>query len=158
MNELDELRDAIHALHGGEATHRESVPVKETLNGKTVWEGVVEVFHLAGHARTDTVYAWFHDPCKSGKAFHPVTVPHSPSPNACSGSPGLHRSGVSQCRSPSLRRWVAHYRKATQRLESCAFESRQTNSRNSTRRQKAKGQTFSEFIRSTLNAVIEAEA
>jgi hypothetical protein len=43
MASIEELRDAIHRLHGGEATHRESVPVKETFNGETVWDGIVEV-------------------------------------------------------------------------------------------------------------------
>ena len=80
MNELDELRDVIHTLHGGEATHGESVPVKETSNGKTVWEGVVEVFHLKGHPKTDTVFAWFHDPGKSGKAFQPELCSTSTGP------------------------------------------------------------------------------
>src|SRR5271163_596695 len=73
MNQVDHLRDAIHALHGGQATHRESVPVKETFNGQTVWDGMVEVFHLKGHPKTDTVYAWLHD---TGKKVHPVTVLH----------------------------------------------------------------------------------
>jgi hypothetical protein len=31
MSHIDELRDAIHKLHGGKATHRESVPVKEVF-------------------------------------------------------------------------------------------------------------------------------
>jgi len=45
---IDELREAIHKLHGGTATHTESVPVKEVFNGQTVWDGVVEVFRLDG--------------------------------------------------------------------------------------------------------------
>ena len=49
MNYIEELRVAIRYLHGGEATHVESVPVKETFQGKTVWEGIVEVFDLRGH-------------------------------------------------------------------------------------------------------------
>lgn len=73
MNSIDQLRDAIHALHGGQATHRESVPVKEKFNGQTVWDGVVEVFHLKGHPKTDTVYAWLHD---TGTTIQPVTVLH----------------------------------------------------------------------------------
>jgi len=42
---IEELKDAIHKLHGAKATHRESVPVKEVFNGETVWDGIVEVFH-----------------------------------------------------------------------------------------------------------------
>ena len=62
MTHIEELRDAIHKLHGGKATHAESVSVKEVWQGQTVWDGIVEVFHLEGHAKTDRVYAWTHDP------------------------------------------------------------------------------------------------
>jgi hypothetical protein len=74
MASIEELRDAIHRLHGGEATHRESVPVKETFNGETVWDGIVEVFHLKNHPKTDTVYAWMHDTGDPEQPFRPVTV------------------------------------------------------------------------------------
>jgi len=58
---ISELRDVIRHIHGAEATHVESVPIKETFEGKTVWEGVVEVFDLAGHPKASRVYAWAHD-------------------------------------------------------------------------------------------------
>lgn len=58
---LEELRDVIRRLHDAEATHIESVPVKETFKGETVWEGIVEVFDLVGHPRAHRVYAWAHD-------------------------------------------------------------------------------------------------
>jgi hypothetical protein len=70
MNDIAELRDIIHRLHGAEATHRESVSVKEKFNGETVWEGIVEVFDLIGHPKASTVYAWKND------ASHQVTVLH----------------------------------------------------------------------------------
>ena len=34
-------------MHGGAATFAKSVPVRETFEGKTVWEGVMHVFDLA---------------------------------------------------------------------------------------------------------------
>jgi hypothetical protein len=74
MAGVEELREAIHRLHGVEAAHHESVPVKETFNGETVWEGIVEVFHLTGHPKTDTVYAWLHDTGDPEQPFRPVTV------------------------------------------------------------------------------------
>ncbi len=49
QSHLDELRDVIHKLHGAIVTHVESVPVKETFHGNTVWDGVVEVFDCHGH-------------------------------------------------------------------------------------------------------------
>jgi hypothetical protein len=73
MTQIEELREAIQKLHGGTATHRESVPVKEVFQGRTVWDGIVEVFHLEGHPKTDRAYAWLHD---TGSSFVPVTVLH----------------------------------------------------------------------------------
>lgn len=82
MNHIEELRDAIRHLHSGEATHVESVPVKETFQGKTIWEGVVEVFDLRGHPKADRVYAWSHDTDDPQRKrhvavlhIHPVTSP-----------------------------------------------------------------------------------
>jgi len=76
MSHIDELRDVIHHLHGATATHRESVPVHETWQGKTVWDGIVEVFDLHGHPKTDTVYAWLHDTGNPENPFQHVTVLH----------------------------------------------------------------------------------
>ena len=60
MTYIEELREAIRKTHGVEATHVNSVPVKETFQGKTVWEGVVEVFELHGHSQATRAYAWSH--------------------------------------------------------------------------------------------------
>lgn len=45
-------------MHGGSATLAQSVPVRETFEGKTVWEGVVHVFNLTGHPTATRAYAW----------------------------------------------------------------------------------------------------
>lgn len=58
MDTADELSQAIQSLHGGTATLAESVPVRETFQGQTVWEGVVHVFDLAGHPTATRAYAW----------------------------------------------------------------------------------------------------
>lgn len=55
---IEELANVILKLHGAEATHIESVPVKETFQGKTVWDGIVEVFELRGHPKATHAYAW----------------------------------------------------------------------------------------------------
>ena len=78
QNFIEELKVAIRYLHGGEATHVESVPVKETFQGKTVWEGIVEVSDLRGHPAASRVYAWAH---ATDDKMHPkrhVTVLHIP--------------------------------------------------------------------------------
>jgi hypothetical protein len=75
---LDELRDVIRELHGAEATHVRSVPIKETFKGQTVWEGVVEVFDLFGHPSAARVYAWSHDTGNPDNPKKHVTVLHIP--------------------------------------------------------------------------------
>jgi hypothetical protein len=82
-NYIEQLRDVIRRLHGAEPVHVESVPVKETFQGKTVWEGMVEVFDLYGHPATTRAYAWTHDTDDPQKPrrhvavlhIHPVTSP-----------------------------------------------------------------------------------
>lgn len=56
--EANELKRAVESQHGCTATLTQSVPVKETFNGKTVWEGVVHVFKLNGHPKAQQAYAW----------------------------------------------------------------------------------------------------
>jgi hypothetical protein len=73
---LEELKDVIRRLHGAEATHIESVPIKETFQGKTVWEGIVEVFDLKDHPAAHRVYAWAHDTDDPEHPRHHVTVLH----------------------------------------------------------------------------------
>lgn len=58
MDYLSELKSAIRALHGTEAVHTATVPVKEVFKGQTAWEGEVEVFDLTGHPKAKKVYAW----------------------------------------------------------------------------------------------------
>ena len=36
------------------------MPVHEVFQGKTVWQGDVEVFDLAGHTKAKRCYAWSH--------------------------------------------------------------------------------------------------
>jgi hypothetical protein len=54
------LRKAILDLHGCKAKWVESIPVKEVFEGETAWDGVVEVFDLAGHPTAKRAYAWSH--------------------------------------------------------------------------------------------------
>jgi hypothetical protein len=70
---IEELRDVIRHLHGVESTHVETVPIKETFNGKTIWEGEVEVFDLQGHPKATRLYAWAHETDNPKRPRH-VTV------------------------------------------------------------------------------------
>ena len=53
-----ELKRAVEVQHGCKATVFQSVPIKETFSGKTVWEGVVYTFSLTGHPTARRAYAW----------------------------------------------------------------------------------------------------
>lgn len=55
---MPSLETIIKELHGVEAVHVESVPVKEVFNKLVVWEGVVEVFDLKNHPKAKRCYAW----------------------------------------------------------------------------------------------------
>ena len=76
MTNIEELQHVIRKLHGAESTHRASVPIKEVWDGKTIWEGTVEVFNLHGHAETDTAYAWSHETDDPENPKRHVTVLH----------------------------------------------------------------------------------
>jgi hypothetical protein len=78
MAYIEELREVIRKLHGVESTHRQSVPVKEIFNGKTIWDGVVEVFTLHGHPDANTAYAWSHETDDPDHPKRHVTVLHVP--------------------------------------------------------------------------------
>ena len=76
MAYLEELRDMISQVHGADATHVESVPVKETFQGKTVWEGIVEVFDLRGHPAASRAYAWTHHADDPNNPSRHITILH----------------------------------------------------------------------------------
>ena len=56
--DMDQLKRAVESQHGGIAALVQSVPIYETFNGQTVWEGVVEVFDLEGNPKATCAYAW----------------------------------------------------------------------------------------------------
>jgi hypothetical protein len=77
MTNIQELRNVIRRLHGAEAKHVDSVPVKEKFQGRTVWEGIVEVFELEGHPTAHRAYAWSHDTDDPANPRRHITVLHA---------------------------------------------------------------------------------
>jgi hypothetical protein len=57
---ITRLQIAVQELHKCGAVWRESVPVREMFQGKTVWDGKVEVFDLNGHPKATKCFAWSH--------------------------------------------------------------------------------------------------
>ena len=58
MTEIERLEKALLDLHGCKGKHVRSVTVHETFEGKTVWQGAVEVFELDNHPQAKVAYAW----------------------------------------------------------------------------------------------------
>jgi hypothetical protein len=69
---LPALLAAIRHLEGCEAEWVESVPVRETSNGETVWAGEVQVFDLVKHPKAKRAYAWSHATTGTKRQFHVV--------------------------------------------------------------------------------------
>ncbi len=57
---LAQVQVAVQHLHNCGAAYVKTVPVHEVFQGKTVWQGDVEVFDLTGHPKAKRCYAWSH--------------------------------------------------------------------------------------------------
>ena len=79
--EADQLKRAVESQHGGTATLVQAVPVREEFEGKTVWDGVVHVFDLAGHPNAKRAYAWSYErPDGKRRFFAVLHIPPIDSP------------------------------------------------------------------------------
>ena len=52
------LQEAVQRLYKCEALYMETVVVHEKFQNKTIWEGVVDVFKLHGHPKSNRCFAW----------------------------------------------------------------------------------------------------
>ena len=75
MTNIEELQSAIRRLHECEADYLETVPVTETFQGQTVWQGEVEVFNLRGHPKATRCYAWSHVTDKGNRVVTVLELP-----------------------------------------------------------------------------------
>ena len=71
---LARLQVAVSQLHNCGAAWRESVPVREVFQGKTLWNGDVEVFDLTGHPKAKRAYGWSHPENADGTGERFVAV------------------------------------------------------------------------------------
>lgn len=74
----DQLQDIIHRLYGAKTQHIDSVPVREVVQGRTIWDGTVEIFNLFGHPKANRIYAWIQITDDHVHSISHVTVPHIP--------------------------------------------------------------------------------
>ena len=57
---IAEIQTAFLKLHGCDAVYVETVPVVEEFEGRTIWQGDVEVFDIRGHPKAKRGYGWGH--------------------------------------------------------------------------------------------------
>jgi hypothetical protein len=70
---VDQLKQAVESQHGGTATFVQAVPVHETHEGQTVWDGVVHVFDLKGSpTHAFRAYAWSYERDDGKRRFFAV--------------------------------------------------------------------------------------
>jgi hypothetical protein len=55
-------------MHGCTARYVEAVPIKETFQGRTVWEGEVQVFAV-NHPQASRCYAWSYSTTGTKRMF-----------------------------------------------------------------------------------------
>ncbi len=58
MEYIPELQATIERLHRCKAAHTRTEVVKQTVDGRVMWDGRVEVFALWGHNAALRCYAW----------------------------------------------------------------------------------------------------
>jgi hypothetical protein len=79
---IAEIQAVFLKLHGCDATYIETVPVVEEFQGKTVWEGDVEVFDIRGHPKAIRGYGWGYTTTDAGgrRYFTVLELPPVDSP------------------------------------------------------------------------------
>jgi hypothetical protein len=55
---LEKLAEVVTSIHGCDCSHLQTTKVHEMMDGKTAWQGEVEVFELDGHEKADKAFAW----------------------------------------------------------------------------------------------------
>ena len=58
---LQNLREAVTALHGCDCVHSGTSRVVEFWEGQKVFDGPVETFSLSEHPQTSEAFAWAYD-------------------------------------------------------------------------------------------------
>jgi hypothetical protein len=79
---LANIQKAVEKAAGCLAAHLESVAVIEGFRDQTIWQGVVEIFALQGHARAKRAYGWQTGDGADAQFTAVLEIPPVDSPNA----------------------------------------------------------------------------
>ena len=82
MKDVRLLQKAIRETCGCESRHMHSVPVVEQYEGKTAWQGTVEVFDLIDHPKAKRAYAWSYQDGDQIKTTAVLEIPPVDSPQS----------------------------------------------------------------------------
>jgi hypothetical protein len=55
---IERIKKAMESKEGCGSKHLRSIPIMEQFDGKTIWEGIVEMFELDNHPTANRAYAW----------------------------------------------------------------------------------------------------
>lgn len=58
QGDIDDLKRAIRHIYNYKVSHAGEVAVIEKHGSNTVWGGIVHIFKIKDHPKTDTCYAW----------------------------------------------------------------------------------------------------
>lgn len=100
MSDADQLREAIERMHGGTATLAQSVPIRETFEGETVWEGAVHDFDLADHPTTPS-----QQPPTADRNNRPSVFSHRSRPRVPRVVPSENPSSAAGYKKPRPKSW-----------------------------------------------------
>jgi hypothetical protein len=78
---LANIQKAVEKAAECPAKHLESVTVIEGFRNQTIWEGVVEIFALEGHAKAKRAYGWQTGDGTNAKFTAVLEIPPVDSPN-----------------------------------------------------------------------------
>ena len=95
MTYIEELHDVIRRLQVSSRPMSRAFQSKRYFEGKTVWEGIVEVFDLIGHAKAPKSFM---------RGLMRQTIPKGPTPRHCASSWAcLPRRSFRLCERQSLK-------------------------------------------------------
>lgn len=78
---IENIAKAVEKAAQCPAEHLKSVVVKEVFRGQTMWEGIVEVFSLLGHAKAKHAYGWKAGTGQEATYTAVLEIPPVDSPN-----------------------------------------------------------------------------
>ena len=58
QDDREQLKQSVEKTHGCSARWLRAEPVNEQFQNKAVWQGVVHLFEISGHASATRAYAW----------------------------------------------------------------------------------------------------